>query len=228
MALSDIKGTGPVAGTPRQSRSRLLQQALQRVADLPLERQDAIARQILDALERESDPAPARFQLLIDRKYSSGLTEDETRELEELELAFRTRDEQFYEPILDRLRTGQKPPVRIAPAPGAIRWGDAAWDAEVAALLDALRSGLASTLRGAAIFDVVANAWKAQIPTPANREIAASLGWTPQNVAEALRLVRERLQRWDDPRLEIRLKEYSRELEIRPKSRRVSARRKPA
>ena len=84
-------------------KSTLLEQALKRVVTLPRKRQDAIAVQILDTLEEKSDPASARFQALIENKYTLGLTAEESSELDRLETVFRKSDETFYRPILERL-----------------------------------------------------------------------------------------------------------------------------
>mgnify|MGYP000735620929 CR=1 FL=1 len=87
----------------RKKASPLLEEALKRVAALPRDRQDWIAAQIIDTLNRESDANIARHHQLIERKYTGGLTSAEITELASLEAGFQIQDELFYAPILERI-----------------------------------------------------------------------------------------------------------------------------
>ena len=100
MALSQSKKSG--SQSPRGS--ALLAQAFQEVSKLPGKRQDAIAVQILDIVRDQPDPAIKRFQDLVEYKYTRGLTADEVGELSHLEAGFEKSDEEFYAPILARVR----------------------------------------------------------------------------------------------------------------------------
>lgn len=91
-----------------QAKSALLGKALERVAALPRNQQDAIAAQILETLEQAPDPAALRHQALIEKKYTQGLTGDDTMELAALEVDFARHDEAFYAPILERVAAKRK------------------------------------------------------------------------------------------------------------------------
>ena len=93
---------------PSQAKSALLGKAIERVAALPRNRQDAIAAQILGALEQAPDPAALRHQALIEKKYTQGLTSEDSLELAALEVEFARHDEAFYAPILDRVAVKRK------------------------------------------------------------------------------------------------------------------------
>ena len=97
-----------MASTARKKASPLLEEALKRVAVLPRDRQDSIASQILDTLNREADPANLRFHQLIERKYTSRLSAEEAAELDRLEADFQIQDERFYAPILERIAAKSK------------------------------------------------------------------------------------------------------------------------
>lgn len=98
--------------TTVSAKSALLGQALRLVSNLPQNRQDAIAAQILETLEFESDPAAQRHQELIEQKYTRGLTAEDETELAELEIGFQQRDEAFYAPILERVASGVRPAAK--------------------------------------------------------------------------------------------------------------------
>ena len=100
MALSQSKKSG--SQTPRGS--ALLAKAFQEVSKLSGKRQDAIAVQILDIVRDKPDPVVKRFQDLVEYKYTRGLTPDEVVELSRLEAGFEKSDEEFYAPILARVR----------------------------------------------------------------------------------------------------------------------------
>ena len=99
MALAQAKKTG-IKILPK---SALLAQALQQVSKLSGKRQDAIGAQLLEMLDDQPDPASARFQELIELKYTRGLTALEVAELQQLEAMFEKREEPFYRPILKRI-----------------------------------------------------------------------------------------------------------------------------
>jgi DNA-binding LacI/PurR family transcriptional regulator len=65
---------------------------------------------------------------------------------------------------------------------------------------------------------MVVNAWKVGVPIGSNKEVAETLSWEVGDVAEGFRLVRDKLKAWVDPVLELRVKEYTRELMIFPKA----------
>lgn len=88
---------------PVERKTKLLSTAIKRVQALPPERQNAIAEVILAELQNEPDPATARFQQLIQTKYTKGLTAHEAAELKTIEASFYATDELFYRPILDRV-----------------------------------------------------------------------------------------------------------------------------
>ena len=102
--------------------------------------------------------------------------------------------------------------------PTPIRWGDPVWDSVVSPVLEAIGAELARTVRGGTVFSMVVNAWKVGVPIGSNKDVAETLDWEVGDVAEGFRLVRDRLKAWADPVLELRLKEYSRELLIYPKA----------
>jgi hypothetical protein len=97
---------------PSQTKSALLGKALARVAALPRNRQDAIAVQILEALDHSPAPDALRHQALIEKKYTQGLTSEDAQELAELEAGFDRRDEAFYAPILERVAAARKAPPK--------------------------------------------------------------------------------------------------------------------
>ena len=99
MALSQ---SNKKSGSQSPRGSALLPQAFQ--AKLSGKRQDAIAVQILDIVRDQPDPAVKRFQDLVEYKYTRGLTPDEVVELSRLEAGFEKSDEEFYAPILARVR----------------------------------------------------------------------------------------------------------------------------
>jgi hypothetical protein len=115
MALSQSKKGGAVV----PPKSALLAQALQQISKLSGKRQDAIALQLLEILEDTPEPASARFQALIEFKYTRGLTQAEATELKSLEALFEKREEPFYRPILERvaqmpdLQDEKKTPVSV-------------------------------------------------------------------------------------------------------------------
>ncbi len=98
----------------QKPKSTLLQQVLKQVVTLPLERQDSIAIEILDSLKKP-DAKSARFQQLIENKYTTGLSEVECSELEGLEADFRKGDEAFYGPILERIERLESSGMVIQP-----------------------------------------------------------------------------------------------------------------
>lgn len=101
--------------------------------------------------------------------------------------------------------------------PTPIRWGDMVWDSVVSPVLAALQADLDRTVRGGRVFELVVRAWKDGVPIGSNKEIGDALGWEIGEVAEGFRLVRDRLKGWTDPVVEVRLKEYTRELVITPR-----------
>ncbi len=103
MALSSGKKTRLPRPDPK---STLLQLVLKQVVTLPLERQDSLAIEILDSLAK-ADPKSARFRQLIENKYTTGLSAEECAELEVLEADFRSSDETFYGPILERIERSE-------------------------------------------------------------------------------------------------------------------------
>lgn len=93
---------------PSQPKSALLGKALARVATLPRNRQDASAALILETLDHSPAPDALRHQALIEKKYTQGLTTEDTLELAELEAGFDRRDASYYAPILERVATARK------------------------------------------------------------------------------------------------------------------------
>ena len=81
-----------------------MRKAFKKSQSSPGKRQDAIAVQILDIVRDKPDPAVKRFQDLVEYKYTRGLTPDEVVELSRLEARFEKSDEEFYAPILARVR----------------------------------------------------------------------------------------------------------------------------
>ena len=102
--------------------------------------------------------------------------------------------------------------------PTPIRWGDPVWDSVVSRVLEAIGAELGRTVRGGTVFGMVVNAWKVGVPIGSNKEVAETLSWEVGDVAEGFRLVRDKLKAWVDPVLELRVKEYTRELMIFPKA----------
>ena len=101
--------------------------------------------------------------------------------------------------------------------PTSLRWGDPVWDSVVSPVLDALQADLDGTARGGRVFGLVVKAWKEGVAIGSNKEVGATLHWAIGEVAEGFRLVRDRLKGWQDQVLEVRLREYSRELVIVPR-----------
>ena len=95
---------GKKASLTPAPKSALLAQALQEVSQLSQKRQDTIALQILDIIHDKPDPTIQRYQDLVEYKYTRGLSEDETAELKRLDAELEKGDEEFYAPILARLR----------------------------------------------------------------------------------------------------------------------------
>ncbi len=52
----------------------------------------------------ERDPSTARFQRLVEIKYTRGLTSGEATELAQLETSFQSADEEYYRPIIERAK----------------------------------------------------------------------------------------------------------------------------
>ena len=108
--------TSPAKIEAVELKSTLLDEALRQVATLSRGRQDTIARRILDELVTPQDPQAARFQSLVEAKYTSGLTAAESAEFAALEAGFQKADEKFYRPILERVRrevtAGRSRPVK--------------------------------------------------------------------------------------------------------------------
>lgn len=92
-----------MAVSARKQAVPLLDEALKRVSALPRVRQDAIAAQIIETLDSQSDKAAIRFHQLIEQKYTIGLNAAEVAELDRLEAGFQRQDEKFYAPILERI-----------------------------------------------------------------------------------------------------------------------------
>jgi hypothetical protein len=103
MATSATKKLGPNARVPVAVKSPVWGEAVQRVSVLSKARQEAIAAQILETLDSETDPANVRFHELIEKKYTLGLSHGEVEELAHLEAEFEKSEEIFYSPILARL-----------------------------------------------------------------------------------------------------------------------------
>ncbi|MBI2689258.1 MAG: LacI family DNA-binding transcriptional regulator [Acidobacteria bacterium] len=85
-------------------------------------------------------------------------------------------------------------------------------------MLDTIQAELARTVRGGMVFGVVVQAWKDRAGVGSNKEVGAALGWDLGEVAEGFRLVRDKLKAWNDPVLELRVREYTRELVVTPKA----------
>lgn len=96
------EGTG--AGPGRKS-AKPIDLALAEVMALPAKRQDAVAEAIFASLRAEADPSARRFQALVEAKYTRGLSAAERSELERLEAGFHATDEEFYRPILQRVKS---------------------------------------------------------------------------------------------------------------------------
>jgi DNA-binding LacI/PurR family transcriptional regulator len=106
--------------------------------------------------------------------------------------------------------------AKVDPTP--IRWGDPVWDSVVSPVLDELQAELDRTLRGGPVFQLVVKAWKDGSPIGSNKEVSEALSWDLGDVAEGFRLVRDKLKGWRDPILDVRVKEYTRELVLTPRS----------
>ncbi|HEU0121678.1 MAG TPA: hypothetical protein VFQ91_14210 [Bryobacteraceae bacterium] len=102
--------------------------------------------------------------------------------------------------------------------PTLIIWGDPVWDAVVGPVLDAVREALADTARGGPIVERVVAAWKSGKPVGSNKDLAEELCWDVGDVAEGFRLVRERMREWQHPAVQLRLREYTRALEVTPRT----------
>jgi DNA-binding LacI/PurR family transcriptional regulator len=98
-----------------------------------------------------------------------------------------------------------------------LRWGDAVWDPVVEPVLTAVQADLNRSVRGGPIFALVVRAWKSGTGVGSNTAIAGELSWANSEVAEGFRLVRDRLKNWQDPALELRVREYSRDLVVTAK-----------
>jgi len=105
--------------------------------------------------------------------------------------------------------------ARVDPTP--LRWGDLVWDSVVAPVLEALQADLDRTVRGGRVFALVVRAWKDGVAIGSNKDVGEALGWDVGDVAEGFRLVRDRVKGWADPVLDLRVKEYTRELVITPR-----------
>jgi len=105
--------------------------------------------------------------------------------------------------------------AKVDPTP--IRWGDPVWDSVVSPVLAELEGQLSGTARGGPVFARVVRAWKDGVQLGSNKAIAVELGWEVGEVVEGFRLVRDRLKEWRDPVLELRVREYTRELVITPR-----------
>jgi DNA-binding LacI/PurR family transcriptional regulator len=101
--------------------------------------------------------------------------------------------------------------------PTVLQWGDAVWDPVVEPVLAAVQEELNRSVRGGPIFALVVRAWKSGVGVGSNTAIAGELGWVNSEVAEGFRLVRERLKNWQNPAVELRVREYTRELVVTAK-----------
>lgn len=88
------------------------------------------------------------------------------------------------------------------------------WDGVVGPVLEAIQGELNRMVRGGPVFALVVEAWKRGESLGSNKVLAGRLGWDFGEVAEGFRLVREKLKAWQDPVLEVRVKEYTRELVV--------------
>ncbi len=95
------EGTG--TGLSRKA-TKPIDLAIAEVRALPARRQAAVAETILASLRAEADPSARRFQALVEAKYTRGLSAAESSELERLEAGFHATDEEFYRPILQRVK----------------------------------------------------------------------------------------------------------------------------
>ena len=100
MGLSPSKKSG----SQTSAKSALLAQGFREVSKLGEKQQEVIAAQILDMVRDTCDPAVKRYQDLVELKYTRGLTPEEIAEVNVLEAGFQERDEEFYGPILARVR----------------------------------------------------------------------------------------------------------------------------
>lgn len=114
------------------------------------------------------------------------------------------------------------PPLHVhdgaKPDPTPLRWGDPVWDSVLSPILHSVQSDLDRTVRGGAIFSLIVQCWKSNSPIPSNKDVAESLNWETGEVAEGFRLVRDKLKAWPDPVVELRVREYTRELIVIPKA----------
>lgn len=84
-------------------------------------------------------------------------------------------------------------------------------------VLQALQEEFDRSIRGGPVFAIVVQTWKDGAGLGSNTEIGDRLGWDKGEVAEGFRLIRDRLKSWNDPVLDIRVREYTRELVITPR-----------
>ena len=106
--------------------------------------------------------------------------------------------------------------AKVDPTP--LRWGDPVWDPIVSPILDTVQTELDRTVRGGTIFSLVVRSWKAGTPIGSNKEVGEALSWETGEVAEGFRLVRDKLKAWVDPVVDLRVREYTRELIVLPKA----------
>ena len=102
--LKSIMDEGTGTGLSRKT-TKPIDLVIAEVMALPAKRQDAVAAAILASLRAEADPSARRFQALVEAKYTRGLSASEVSELERLEAGFHGADEEFYRPILQRVKS---------------------------------------------------------------------------------------------------------------------------